>query len=288
MTRARQRKPNRSKQRLTITLSPEVLDQVDAAIDNQGLGNRSHAIEVLLRKALAPVVDTAVVLAGGDHSEGLNPALATIDGQALICLTIGHLSRFGIRNVVVVAGDDIDRIESLVGDGHSIGVSVTYIREGQPLGTAGALKLAAAALARGPFMVVHGDVLTNMDARDFVEFHHGAGTLATIAVKPRRSERTYGRVTIQGTRVTDFDAGGAAEGISIVNTGLYIMQPQVLNLIDDAGPSMLEDQLFPLLAGMGELTAFVFQGLWYDVRDPDRQKLAESEWRQRGGHHVQH
>lgn len=288
MTRAKQGKRSRSKQRLTITLSPDVLDRVDAAIDGQALRNRSHAIEVLLRKALAPTVDTAVVLAGGDHGDGVNPALATIDGQELIRRTLGHLSRFGIRRFVVVAGDDIDRIESIIGDGSPIGASVTYVREEQPRGTAGALKLAAPALARGPFMVVHGDVLTNIDARDFVAFHHGAGTLATIAVKPRPSERSYGRVKVQGTRITSFDAVGESDGISIVNTGLYVMQPQVLNLIDDAGPSMLEEHLFPTLAGMGELTAFVFQGVWYDVRDPDRQKLAESEWRQRGAHHVHH
>ena len=284
MTKPGERK--RGKERLTITLSPELLQRLDAAIDGQHLRNRSQAIEHLLRKALTPAVTTAVILAGGKHDGGTNPALASIDGQELIRRTISHLVRFGIRRFVVVAGDDIDRIEELLGDGSQLGAAVFYVREELPLGTAGALKLAEPHLENDAFLVMHGDVLTNIDVRDFVAFHYEAGTLATMAVKPRRSERTYGRVNLQGTRITDFDADGAVDGISIVNTGVYIVEPQVLSLIDSAGPSMLEEYLFPTLASMGELTAFVFQGLWFDVRDPEKQKLAETRWKQRGEIHA--
>ncbi len=287
MTKRPRREPKRGKERLTITLSPDVLARLDAAIDGQRMRNRSHAIELLLRQALTPAVTTAVILAGGDHPGGANPAMANIDGEELIVRTVSHLVRHGIERFVVVGGSDVDDIEGVLGDGSDLGAETFYLRERRPRGTAGALKLAAPLLGEEAFLVVHGDVLTNIDVRDLLEFHDDAGTLATMAVKPRRSERTYGRVTMQGARITAFDADGAtSDGISIVNAGVYVVQPQVLSLIDDRRPSMLEDGLFPTLARMGELTAFVFQGLWFDIRDPKKHQLAETRWKQTGGLHA--
>ncbi len=113
--------------------------------------------------------------------------------------------------------------------------------------------------------MLHGDVLTTLSLSDFSEFHFQQGTLATIAVKPRMSEKKFGQVFLQGNKIVRFLSAGRTEGISIVNTGLYILQPSVLSLIPDALHCDLESELFQILAEKRELSAFIFQGLWHDI-----------------------
>ena len=270
----------RLKSRLTITLSPDLLQQVDRMIDKESIRSRSHAIEVLLRQSLSPSVTTAVLLAGGRHKGVENPALEPIDGQALISRTVHHLQDFGIRSFIILAGRHRRKIEALMGAGERLGATLRYVTEKRPLGTAGALKRAERHLRSGPFLVVHGDVLTNMDIVSFVDFHFNENTLATIAVKPRNTEPNYGKVILQGNKIIDFREKSESQGIGIVNTGVYLFQPEVLDLIDE-GKSQLETDVFPKLARLGELSAFFFQGIWFDISTPKHHRMAEARWKRR-------
>ena len=272
----------RRKSRLTITLSPDLVAQLDQMIDRRTIRSRSHAIELLLRQGLEPAVSTAVLLAGGEHETSGIPALAPIAGEALISLTIGHLVGFGIREFVVLAGRHQGQIETLVGDGESLGARIRYLEERRPMGTAGAVKRAQKLIGDGPFLVVNADVLTDIDIADFIRFHVAEGSLATIAVKPRRAEWQYGKVMLQGNRITAFSDRGQERGVGIINSGLYLLQPQVLDLIEADKPSMLETDVFPILAKVGELSAFLFQGIWYDVRSDEDYRVAEQRWQQKG------
>ncbi len=273
----------RSKARLTITLSHELLERVDRRIDGRTLSNRSQAIETLLRQVLRPSVSTAVVLSGGERQGEDVPALASIGGQALISHTIHHLIKAGIRKFLVLAGGDEPRLRELMGMGESVGASIRYLHERRPRGTAGALGLVAPHVGAEPFLVIHGDVLTDIDVEEFISFHSSENSLATIAVKPRKSERRYGQVMLQGNRITNFFETSRNGGISIVNTGVYLFQPAVLDLIRDQKMKQLETELFPQLARMGELSAFLFQGIWYDVSTPETLERARLRWSEKGG-----
>ena len=178
----------RRKARLTITLAPQLLDDLDRTIDGQAIRNRSHAIEVLLRRGLRPSVSSAVILAGGLGREEA-PALRSVGGRPLIVRMLSHLIDHGIEDFLVLAGDHQSEVSALLGDGDSLGVSIRYLRESQPCGTAGALRLARPFLGSGTFMVIHGDVLTDINLRDFIEFHRAEGSQATMAVKPRQAAR---------------------------------------------------------------------------------------------------
>ncbi len=271
----------RSKARLTITLSPDLLDRVDRLIGTGELVNRSQAIETLLRRSLRPTVTTAVILAGGDHGGGEIPALAPIGGQSLVASTILHLAEFGIRSFVVLAGPYKPDIERLVGNGENLGVRITHLSERSRRGTAGALKLAQDHVGKDPFLVIHGDVLTDIDIADFIAFHLHENTIATIAVKPRQSEKRYGQVLLQGNRITNFFDDGGDAGISIVNTGVYLFQPAIFGMIEQDKTSQLEEDVFPRLAHMGELSAFLFQGIWYDISSPKNYRKARLRWREK-------
>jgi NDP-sugar pyrophosphorylase family protein len=150
------------------------------------------------------------------------------------------------------------------------------------MGTAGALKAAEEYLAHGPFLVVHGDVLTNINLPDFVNFHNNEKRMATIAVKPRNAEPKYGKVMLQGNRITDFFDEDRSEGISIINTGVYLFEPELLSLLVEGQVAKLEKDVFPRLAEMGELSAFLFQGIWFDISEPENYSRAQDRWQREG------
>ena len=203
----------RTKSRLTITLPPDLVERLDGMVDHQTVRNRSHAIELLIRQGLMPEVTTAIVLAGGEHQGIGNPALAPVGGQALILLTLRHLVGFGIRNVLLLAGRHEPEIREVLGNGEGLGVSIEYLAEKRPLGTAGALKSAESHLPDSPVLVVHGDVLTDIDISELISFHLSEGCLATMAVKPRNAEKDCGQVMLQGNRIS--------YGLAIEENGLF-------------------------------------------------------------------
>jgi NDP-sugar pyrophosphorylase family protein len=266
-----------TKVRLTITLPEDLLETVDSLVDRQTIRNRSHAVEHLLRRTLSPTVRTAVILAGGP-SEEHPPALKKINDRPLIHWTMDHLKKHGFNRVIICAGSSLNALRETLGSGEVWGVKIVYVEEPKPLGTAGALRLAQPHLSSAPFLVVHADVLTTLNLTDFIEFHIAQGTLATMAVKPRMSEKKYGQVFLQGNKIIQFLKTGRAEGISIVNTGLYVLQPSVLEKITPASVANLETDIFPELAQQRELSAYIFQGIWYDISTQKSYGEAAAQW----------
>jgi NDP-sugar pyrophosphorylase family protein len=268
----------RSKARLTITLARDLLAQIDRMIDSRKIRNRSHAIELLLRESLKTRVTTAVILAGGEVGEGPFPALRPIGNQPLIFITLKHLIESGIQMIHILAGRNEPSLKQVVDEGNYLGAQIRYGGEDRPLGTAGAIKSIESRLAQEPFLVLHSDVLTNINLAEFIQFHKDENTLATIAVKPREAERKYGKLLLQGNKITDFSETDKSEGISIVNTGVYLLQPEALSLIVAGQPAYFERDVFPNLAAIGELSAFFFQGIWFDISAPDSYQLAQARW----------
>jgi len=268
----------RSKARLTITLSRDILRQIDRMIDNKTVRNRSHAIELLLRQSLLSIVTTAVILAGGENNSGNNPPLLPIDNSPLILITIRHLISFGIKTIHILAGINEPDLRKILEASPHLGATIKFHKEDLPLGTAGAVKSIEDQLAYEPFIVLNGDILTDINLADFIAFHKNENTLATIAVKPRDAERNYGKVTLQGNKIRDFSETNHNHGISIVNTGIYLFQPEVLKLIDSGQPAQFEQDIFPKLAAINELSAFFFQGIWFDISPPDNYRLALRRW----------
>lgn len=270
------------KSRLTITLTKDILKKVDRTIDGKDIRNRSHAIEHLIRKSLNPTVNRAVILAGGKTKEGTLPLLSLINDRPLLFVIIEHLKKYKVSELIICAGQHENKIRKMLNNGEAAGVKIIYSKESKPLGTAGAIKNAQKYLLNEPFIVIHGDILTGMDFENFISFHEREDVIATIAVKPRRLEKRFGKVLLQGNKITDFIGSDKKDqGISIVNTGVYLFKPEILNLIPNKFPSSFEKDVFPRLAREGELGAFIFQGVWADVSRTKDRLEAISLWNRR-------
>lgn len=253
-----------AKTRLTITLDTDLLARLDTQIDGYHIRNRSHAIELQVQKGLQPTVTTAVILAGGSADSDI-PALRRSNDRTVLSVMLEHLKRYGITKVIICPGTGFAAITKVFGDGSQLGLSLQYVEEPKPQGTAGALRLAQNLIGEQPFLVVHGDVITELNIAEFIQFHLEQGTIATIGVKPRMGEAKYGQAFLQGNKIVTFLQRGTDKGISIVNTGMYVLDQRIFERIPRRGVCKLETDIFPKLAEDGELSAFLFQGLWKEI-----------------------
>ncbi len=200
----------------------------------------------------------AVILAGGfgkrlmPFTSSTPKALLKIDGKSILDRQIGWLSGHGISNFIVSAGYLHEKFES-----HLNGMAnAAVIAEPEPLGTAGALKLASKLIKKEErFIVVNGDVISEINPNDL---SLGNRHIASMALVPLRS--TYGVVAINGGDVTGFREKPVLEGYWL-NAGIYLMSSKVLAMLPDKGD--LGKDVFPALASKGLLGCSTFTGKYW-------------------------
>jgi mannose-1-phosphate guanylyltransferase/phosphomannomutase len=187
------------------------------------------------------------------------------------------LEKHGFDDVVVTLAFMPQAIRGYFGAGESHGVAIRYSVEESPAGTAGSVKLAEDALDE-QFLVISGDALCDIDLGALVTFHREKEALATIGLKSVDNPLEFGIV------VTDAD--GRIERFlekpswgqvftDTINTGIYVLEPEVLRYIPTDRPYDFSKELFPLLLEMGKpLYGFVADGYWLDIGNLDQYRQA--------------
>ncbi|MFH1589311.1 MAG: sugar phosphate nucleotidyltransferase [archaeon] len=274
------------KERVTLTLERDILQQIDGTIDGSRTKNRSHAIEMLLRRAMGVDRPTkAFILAGGKGkrlkllSRDLPKPLMQIKGKSIIQYNIELMKKFGIKDIIIAVGYKADKIKAVLGDGKKFDVNITYIEEKTPLGTAGPLRLAKH-LLKETFIMCNADELKDVNIDDMFAFHHTNKGCCTIALTTVKDPSAYGVAVLNGNKIVTFveKPPKGTEPSKLINAGLYMMDPTVIDVIPE-GFSMLESDVFPKLATSEELCGFPFSGQWFDTGTPERFKQAEENWR---------
>jgi mannose-1-phosphate guanylyltransferase / phosphomannomutase len=146
---------------------------------------------------------------------------------------------------------------------------MSYALEETPLGTAGSVKNAEALLGGDPFIVISGDALTDIDLTHVIEFHRSKGAAVTIALKSMPDPLEFGVVITDGNgrieRFLEKPSWGQVFSDTI-NTGIYVVEPEVLSHIPEGAPFDFSSELFPLLMEKGyPLYGCVVDGYWCDV-----------------------
>lgn len=269
------------KSRLTITLSKDILKKVDGLIDKREIRNRSHAIEHLISKSLNPTANKAVILAGGTRQGKTVAPLVSIGEKKLIEEILMILKKSEVEHVFICAGAKNKQIQKELVDSEVNDIKIEYIEEKKPLGTAGIVRKLKNRFGDESFLVIHGDALTDINLKDLMKFHEDEGTIATIAVKPRLSEKNYGKVMLHGNKIVEFIGTDNKNGLSIINTGIYSFTSQIFEFIPRQGYSTFEKDVFPRLTRLKELSAFIFQGLWFDVSKQKELKKGVKRWKEK-------
>ena len=181
---------------------------------------------------------------------------------------VNLLRRHGFEDIVVTVAFLANHIRTYFGDGSEFGVRMVYATEATPLGTAGSVLNAREELDER-FLVISGDVLTDIDLSELVEFHEKQGAIATIALKAMENPLEFGIViTDANGRVERFlEKPGWGDVFSdTINTGIYVLEPEVLEWIEPGRPVDFSGEVFPAMLDEGRpLYGFVAGGYWEDV-----------------------
>jgi len=179
------------------------------------------------------------------------------------------LRRHGFTETVVTVQFLASLVRNYFGDGDEIGMSLDYATEETPLGTAGSVKNAEEALRDTPFLVISGDALTDVDLTAMVEFHKQQGALVTVGLKRMPDPLEFGIViTDEAGRIERFLEKPTWGQVfsDTVNTGIYVMEPEVFDHIAAKEAVDFSADLFPaLLAAGAPLYGHVLDGYWEDV-----------------------
>jgi len=220
----------------------------------------------------------AVVLVGGEGMR-LRPLTLTtpkqmlpIVGAPMLERVLGQLASHGVDRAVLSLGYLPDAFLETYPDGHAAGIELTYAVEPEPLDTAGAVRFAAShAGVSETFVVVNGDVLTDMDLTKLVSFHRERGAEGTIALHPVVDPSAFGVVpTDDAGRVTAFVEKPPREEAPTneINAGTYVLEASVLQRIPEGGRVSIERETFPAMVRDGVLFALSDDGYWLDTGTP--------------------
>ncbi len=187
------------------------------------------------------------------------------------------LRAHGLNDVIVTLAFMPQAIRSYFGTGESLGMSIEYSVEELPLGTAGSVRLASDALD-DTFLVISGDALCDVDLGALIDFHREKGAAVTIGLKSVDNPLEFGIVvTDEEGRVERFlEKPSWGQVFSdTINTGIYVLEPEVLKHIPSDRPHDFSKELFPLLLEMGRpIYGFVLDGYWQDIGNLDQYRQA--------------
>ncbi len=221
----------------------------------------------------------AVVLVGGFGTR-LRPLTLTtpkpllpVGHLSILERVVGHLGRHGITEAVLSLGFQPDAFRDAFPDGRCAGVALHYAVEPEPLDTAGAIRFAALdAGIDDTFVVVNGDVLTDLDVASLIAAHHRFGGEGTIHLTPVADPSAFGVVTTDPDgRVLAFiekPVPGTAP-TNLVNAGTYVLEPSVLGRIAAGRRVSIEREIFPAMVADRLLFAVATDDYWLDAGRPD-------------------
>jgi len=221
----------------------------------------------------------AVILVGGEATRLLPltcntpKAMVPVFNTPFLEHVIHHLSEHQVRDIILAQRHLSQPIKGYFGNGSQFGIRLGYTVEDAPLGTAGAVKNAEKYLDDA-FLVLNGDIFTDLDISAMIGFHQERKAKATIALTPVDDPTSYGLIetNAQG-RVTRFleKPRWSEVTTNMINAGTYVLEPEVLNYIPHQANFSFERELFPLLLDRGEpIYAYPSSAYWIDIGTPEK------------------
>jgi len=216
----------------------------------------------------------AVILAGG-YATRLRPIsyvipklLFPVLGKPMIYWTFDLLKKFGVDEVVLCVNYLANLLQEQIGDSYR-SMKIIYSPENEPLGTAGPLRLAAETVRLNQtFLAMNGDVIAKVPLSKMLNSHENANALVTDALHEVDDPSRFGVAELcPNGRIRKFiEKPHPGETSSrLINAGIYLIEPEILEMITLGQKVSLEKQIFPTLSKRGRLAGFPFDGLWFDT-----------------------
>ena len=241
----------------------------------------NRVVDFVLRKDLVSDLRldlSAVIMAGGygkrllPLTESVPKPMLPVGDRPLLELTIQQLRRSGIRDVNVTTHYLSESIVNHFGDGEGFGVRLNYLQEDHPMGTAGGLKQMKK--ADGPFLVINGDILTEVPFQEMLAYHRKHGAMLTVGVRKYDMQVPFGVVKCEDVRITSIQEKPSLS--FFINAGTYLLEPSACDYIPEDRPFDMTDLMQKLLEAGRPVIGFPIIEYWLDIgKQDDYQKARE-------------
>ena len=218
-----------------------------------------------------------MILVGGEGKR-LRPLTSTVQkpvvqlvDRPFMVYMLEWLHAHGVDDVVMSCGFLATSVRNVLGDGSRYGIRLRFVEEPDPRGTAGALKFASSMLDER-FLMLNGDVLTDIDLTEQIAQHERTGARATLALAPVEDPSAYGLVRLHDDRsVEGFVEKPSPDMIdtNMISAGAYVLERNILELVPPDRNVSIEREVWPRLVGAG-LYGFPSESYWLDIGTPER------------------
>ena len=221
----------------------------------------------------------AVILVGGEGTR-LRPLTSTIPkpvvalvDRPLMAYMFEWLHGHGVDDVIMSCGFKATKVRDVLGDGSQYGIRLRFVEEPDPRGTAGALKFAEEFLEER-FLMLNGDVLTDLDLSAQIAQHEATGATGTLALVPVPDPSSYGLVRLrEDDAVEEFLEKPSPDAVldtNLISAGAYVLERSVLDLIAPDRNVSIEREIWPALVDQGLYGYVDDDAYWIDVGTPER------------------
>lgn len=224
--------------------------------------------------------NTMVIMAGGKgtrlrpHTENCPKPMLEVGGKPMLAHILERAKSEGFLKFILAIHYLGEMVEAYFGDGHRWGVSIEYLREEAPLGTAGALSLMSRKPSH-PFIVTNGDVLTDVHYGEILEFHARHHAAATMAVRQHELQNPFGVVKTDGVEIVGFEEKPIYR--NHINAGIYVLDPDVLDVLEPAAQCDMPTLFTRVQNRQGRTIVYPMHEPWLDVGRIDDLALARKQ-----------
>ena len=235
------------------------------------------------------LAECPVLILGGGLGTRLRPeyasgpkVLAPVNGRPFLSYLLQQLATAGFRQITLCVGYRAEQVEQWLGNGSTLGLVVNYSREEEPMGTAGALRLAYTRFTAGQrVFAMNGDSTLQVTFCSMYEAHMEHRPAGTIAVAEVADTSRYGTVEVKENGfVCGFREKSGQHSPGLINGGVYLFEPSIMDLIPAGRPVSLEHEILPVVVSQS-LLAFKSCGYFIDIGVPEDLARAQTllpEW----------
>lgn len=229
----------------------------------------------------------AIILAGGKgtrlkpYTTNFPKPLMPVGDKPILEIVVHQLKDAGIDEIVITTGHMEELIRAFFKNGEKYGIKITYSKEDEPLGTAAPLNLIRDRLTKGTFLVMNGDVLSDIDYGHLITYHQERKkrhqSVATIALSERKVTIDFGVVSIAKDNL--FYEWNEKPTINyMVSMGIYLFEPEALLSLPDKGFFNVPDFIIKLQKEGRAVSGYVHKGYWLDIGRPDDYEKACNDY----------
>ena len=223
----------------------------------------------------------AVILAGGKgtrlapYTTSFPKPLVPVDDKPILEIVIQQLISYGITDITMAVGHLAELIMAYFTDGKKYDINIKYSYEKKPLGTIGALSLVRDELTE-TFLVMNGDVLSDIDYNKLVENHKRGGSIATIALTKRSVNIDFGVADWDETRgIVNYHEKPKIH--HYVSMGIYIFEPEIFDYFQPDQHFDLPDLVLAIIKSGSRVNGYIHEGYWLDIGRPEDYEKACSD-----------